>query len=96
MMSKVKYPDDIIRARIRSIDVAKNLEILSDGDEFIIKLFDDNHLVYEKLTDAFDEAASLILGDGPGDFVEFYQVEGVWCVDIAALNAEIHASRRRG
>lgn len=96
MMSKVKYPDDIIRARRESIDVAKNLEILGDGDEFIIRLFDGNHLACEKLTDAFDEAASLILGDGPGDFVEFYQIEGVWRVDIVALHAEIHASRRHG
>ena len=70
-MTRVKYPDDIIRVRREVIEVAENLEVRADGDEFIIELFKDEHSSHKKLIDALDEAASLILGDGPVDSVEF-------------------------
>lgn len=94
-MSKVKYPDDIIRARRQSIEVAGNLEIWLDGDEFILELFKDEYSSHEKLVDAFDEAASLILGDGPVDSVEFIQTDGVWEADMCSLRASIYAGRRK-
>lgn len=95
-MSKVKYPDDIVRARRQLIEVAENIEILVDGDEFVLELFKDEHSTHEKLTDALDEAASLILGDGPVDSVEFVQIDGVWSADMNSLRASLYPSRKNG
>lgn len=89
-MSKVKYPDDIIRSRRQSIEVAENLEIWADGDEFILELFKSNQSVHKELYDALDEAASLILGDGPVDSVEFIQTDGIWGADMNSLRASIY------
>lgn len=91
MMSRVKYPDDIIRARRQSIEVAKNLEIRLDGDEFVLELFGDEYSFHKKLVDALDEAASLILGDGSVDSVKFVPVDGVWCADMSSLHASLCA-----
>lgn len=93
-MSKIKYPDDIIRARRQSIEVAENLEIWADEDEFILELFKSERSVYKELADALDEAASLILGDGPVDSVEFTQAGGIWEADMNSLRASIYARRR--
>lgn len=92
----VKYPDDVIRARRQSIEVAENLEIWADGDEFILELFKDEHSTHKKLADALDEAASLILGDGPVDSVEFFQTDGVWGADMTALRADLYARKKHG
>lgn len=89
-MSKVKYPDNVVRARRQSIEVAENLEIWADGDEFILELFKDEYSTYRQLTDAFDAAASLILGDGPVDSVEFVQIDGVWGADMSSLRADLY------
>lgn len=94
-MSKVEYPDDIIRAQRQSIEVAENLEIWADEDEFIIELFKDEHAAYEQLTDALDEAATLILGDGPVDSVEFIWADGAWMADMSSLRASIKACRKK-
>ena len=94
-MSKIKYPDDIIRARRQSIEVAENLEIRADGDEFILELFKDVRSVHEELADALDEAASLILGDGPVDLVEFIQTDGIWEADMNPLRASLYARHRK-
>ena len=95
-MSKVKYPDDIIRARRQSIEVAENLEVHLDRGGFTLELFRDEHSFHEKLMDALDEAATLILGDGAVDSVEFFQTGGVWCVDMCALRNDLYARRRHG
>ena len=95
-MTKVKYPDDIVRARRQAIEVAENLEVWADGDEFILELFKDEHSAHKKLVDALDEAASLILGDGPVDSVEFFQTDGVWGADMASLRAELYTRRKHG
>ena len=95
-MGKVKYPDDVIRARRQSIEVAENLEIWADEDGFILELFRSEHSTYKKLTDALDEAASLILVDGPVDSVQFFQHDGVWCADMCALRADLYAGRKHG
>lgn len=95
-MSKVRYPDDVIRARRQSIEVAENLEVWADGDEFVLELFRDEHSAHKRLIDALDEAASLILGDGPVDSVEFVQSGGVWSADMGALRASIYARGGRG
>lgn len=95
-MSKVKYPDDVVRARRQSIEVAENLEIWADGDEFILELFKDEHSTHRKITDAMDEAASLILEDGPVDSVGFLQVNGVWVVDTRSLRSDLYARRKNG
>lgn len=89
-MSKIKYPDDIIRARRQSIEVAENLEIWADGDEFVLELFKSNQSVYKELVGALDEAASLILGDGPVDSVEFIQTDGIWGADMNSLRASLY------
>nr|DAV65848.1 MAG TPA: hypothetical protein [Caudoviricetes sp.] len=94
-MSKIKYPDDIIRARRQSIEVAENLEIWSSGDEFILELFKSGRSVYEELADALDEAASLILGDGPVDSVEFIQADGVWSADMNSLRASLYVRSKK-
>lgn len=93
-MTKVKYPDDIVRARREAIEVAENLEVWADGDEFVIELFKDEYSSHKKLIDALDEAASLILGDGPVDSVEFFQTDGVWSADMAALRADLYARKK--
>ena len=95
-MRKVKYPDDIIRARRQAIEVAGNLEIYRDGDEFVLELFRDEHSCYEKLSDALDEAADMILEGNSGDSVKFSQSEGVWRADMCALRADLYAGRKRG
>lgn len=95
-MSNVKYPDDVVRARRQSIEVAENLEIWADGDEFIIELFKDEYSTHKKLADALDEAASLILGDGPVDSVEFFQTDGVWGANMGSLRADLYARRKHG
>lgn len=95
MVSRVKYPDSIIRARRQSIEVAENLEIWPDGDEFILELFKDEYSSHEKLVDAFDEAASLILGNGPVDSVEFIQTDDVWRADMCSLRSSIYASNKK-
>lgn len=95
-MAKVKYPDDAIRARRQSVEVAENLEIWADGDEFILELFKDEYSAYERLSDALDEAASLILGNGPGDSVEFIQTDGVWGADMNSLRTSLYAGRKHG
>jgi hypothetical protein len=93
---KIKYPDDIIRDRRQAIEVAGNLEIYRDGDEFVLELFKDEHSSYKKLSDALDEAATLILEGSSVDFVEFFQYEGVWRADMCALRADLYARRRHG
>lgn len=95
-MSKVKYPDDVIRARRQSIEVAENLEIYQNEDEFVLELFKDKHSSYKKLTEALDEAATLILEDNSVDSVEFFQHEGTWCADVCALRADLYARRNHG
>lgn len=90
-MGGIKYPDDIIRARRQSIEVAENLEIYADGDEFVLRLFKSNQSVYKELVDALDEAASLILGSGPVDSVRFIQTDGIWVADMNSLRASIYA-----
>jgi hypothetical protein len=94
-MSKVKYPDDIVRARRQSIEVAENLEIWADGDEFILELFKSEQLIYKGLADALDEAASLILGDGFVDSVEFIQTDGIWEADMSLLRASLYARGKK-
>ena len=94
-MSKVKYPDDAVRARRQAIEVAGNLEIYQDGDEFVLKIFTQEHSSYRKLSDALDEAAALILGNNPVDSVEFLRSEGVWRADMCALRADLYAMRSR-
>lgn len=89
-MSKIKYPDDIIRAKRQAIEVADNLEIYLDRDEFVLELFKDKHSFYKKLSDALDEAATLILGGCSVDSMEFFQYEGVWRADMAALRADLY------
>lgn len=96
MMKKVKYPDDVVRARRQAIEVAENLEIWADGDEFVIELFKDEYSAHEELQGALDEAASLILEDGPVDSVEFAQIDGVWVVDMHSLRNDLYAKRRHG
>ena len=93
-MSKVKYPDDIVRARRQAIELADNLEIYRDGDEFVLELFKDEHSSYEKLSDALDWAATLILGDNSVNSVEFFSSEGVWRADMCALRADLYAGRK--
>lgn len=93
-MSKVKYPDDIVRARRQAIELADNLEIYLDGDEFVLELFKDEHSSYEKLSDALDEAATLILGNNSANSVEFSLSEGVWRADMCALRADLYAGRK--
>lgn len=90
-MAKVKYPDGIIRARRQAIEVAENLEVWVDGGEFVIELFKDEHSSHQKLGDALDEAATLILGDGPVDSVEFMEINGVWAANMHTLRADIYA-----
>lgn len=94
-MSKIKYPDDVIRSRRQSIEVAENLEIWADEDEFILELFKSEQSVYKELADALDAAASLILGDGPVDSVEFVQTDGIWGADMNSLRASIYARRKK-
>lgn len=94
-MSKVKYPDDIIRARRQSIEVAENLEIWADGDEFVLELLKSGQSFYGELVDALDEAASLILGDGPVDSVKFIQTDGIWRADMNSLRASIYARHEK-
>ena len=94
-MSKVKYPDDIIRARRQSIEVAENLEIWADGDEFVLELFKSRQSVYKELYEALDEAASLILGSVPVDSVEFIQTDGIWSSDMNSLRASIYARHKK-
>lgn len=94
-MSKIKYPDDIIRSRRQSIEVAENLEVWADGDEFILELFKSEQSVYKELYDALDEAASLILGDVPVDSVEFIQTDGIWVADMNSLRASIYVRRKK-
>lgn len=89
-MSKVKYPDDIVRARRQAIELADNLEIYRDGDEFVLELFKDEHSSYDKLSDALDEAATLILGNNPVNSVEFLSSEGVWRADMRTLRTDLH------
>ena len=93
-MSKVKYPDDIVRARRQAIELADNLEIYRDVDEFVLELFKDEHSSYEKLSDALDEAATLILGNNSVNSVEFSSSEGVWRADMCALRADLYAGRK--
>lgn len=93
-MTKIKYPDDIVRARRQAIEVAENLEVWVDNDEFVIELFKDEYSSHKKLIDALDEAASLILGDCPGGSVEFFQTDGVWSADMAALRADLYARKK--
>lgn len=95
-MSKVKYPDDIVRARRQAIELADNLEIYQDGDEFVLELFKDEHSSYKELSDALDEAASLILVDGPIDSARFFQHNGVWRADMRTLRADLYSRRRHG
>lgn len=93
-MNKVKYPDDVVRARRQAIEVAENLEIWADGDEFILELFKDEYSVHKKLADALDEAASLILEDGSVDSVEFFQTDGVWSADMVSLRADLYRMKK--
>lgn len=95
-MTKVKYPDDIVRARREAIEVAENLEVWADGDEFVIELFKDEYSSHKKLIDALDEAATLILGDGPVDSVEFFQTDGVWSADMTSLRADLYTRKKHG
>ena len=94
-MSRIKYPDDIIRSRRQSIEVAENLEIWADEDEFILELFKSERSFYKELAAALDAAASLILGDGPVDSVEFVQTDGIWGADMNSLRASIYARRKK-
>lgn len=94
MMSKVQYPDDIIRARRQSVEVADNLEIWFDEGEFIVELFGDEYSAHTELADALDEAASLILPSGPVDSVEFRQTAGVWTANLNTLRADLYARRK--
>lgn len=94
MKSKVKYPDDIVRARRQAVEVADNLEIYLDEDEWVLEIFKDEHSSYNELSDALDWAATLILGDCSVDSVEFLQHEGVWRADMYALRADLNARRR--
>lgn len=94
-MSRAKYPDDVVRARRQSIEVAENLEIWVDGDEFVLELFKDEHSTHKRLTDALDEAASLILGDGPVDSVEFVQIDGVWGADMNSLRSDLYTRGKK-
>ena len=93
-MNKVKYPDDVVRARRQAIEVAENLEIWADGDEFILELFKDEYSSHKKLADALDEAASLILEDGSVDSVEFFQTNGVWSADMVSLRADLYRMKK--
>lgn len=93
-MNKVKYPDDVVRARRQAIEVAENLEIWTDGDEFILELFKDEYSSHKKLADALDEAASLILEDGSVDSVEFFQTDGVWSADMVSLRADLYRMKK--
>jgi hypothetical protein len=93
-MNKVKYPDDVVRARRQAIEVAENLEIWADGDEFILELFKDEYSSHKKLADALDEAASLILEDGSVDSVEFFQTDGVWSADMVSLRADLYRMKK--
>ena len=95
-MTRVKYPDDIVRARRQAVEVAGNLEIYRDEDEFVLELFKDEHSSYKKLSDALDEAATLILEDGSVDSVEFVQSEGAWRADMCALLADLYVMENRG
>lgn len=94
-MSKIKYPDDIIKARRQSVEVAENLEIWADEDEFVLELFKSERSVFKELADALDEAASLILGEGPVDSVEFTQTDGIWGADMSSLRASLYARRKK-
>lgn len=93
-MTKVKYPDDIVRARRQAIEVAENLEVWADGEEFVVELFKDEYSAHKKLADALDEAASLILGEGPVDSVEFFQADSIWSADMAALRADLYVRKK--
>lgn len=93
-MSKVKYPDDIIRARRQSIEVARNLEIWVDGDEFVLELFNEEHSVHGDLADALDEAATVILEGQPVDSMRFVQIDRVWVADMSCLRASIYGRRK--
>lgn len=92
-MSKVKYPDEVIRARRQAIELSGSLEIYQDGDKHILCLFGDEYSSHEKLSDALDEAAALILEGNPVDSVEFFQSRGVWRADMVALRADLYARR---
>lgn len=94
-MSRIEYPDDIIRARRQSIEVAENLEIWADEDGFILELFKSEQSVYKELATALDEATSLILGDGPADSVKFIQTDGIWEADMDSLRASIYIRRKK-
>lgn len=93
-MSNVKYPDDVVRARRQAIEVAENLKVWINGKEFIVELFKDEHSVHKNIVDALDEAASLILGDGPVDSVEFTHTDGVWSADMTSLRASLYARKK--
>lgn len=95
-MGKVNYPDDVIRSRRQAIEVADNLEIWANEDEFILELFKDEHSVHEKLQSALDEAASLILWDEQVDSVRFIQIDGAWVVDMYSLRNNLYARRKHG
>ena len=94
-MSRVKYPDNVIGARRQSIEVAENLEIWADEDEFILELFKDEYSTHKRLTDALDEAASLILGDVSVDSVEFVEADGVWSADMNSLRASLYVRGKK-
>lgn len=94
-MSKVKYPDDIIRARRQSIEVAENLEIWVDGDEFVLELFKEEHSVHGSLADALDEAATVILENQSVDSMRFVQTDGVWGADMGSLRASLYPGRKK-
>ena len=95
-MRKIRYPDNVIRSRRQSIEVAKNLEVWADGDEFVLELFKDEHSTHKTLSDALDEAACLILGDEPVCSVRFSQTDGVWSADMDSLHASLYAWRKNG
>lgn len=94
-MIRIKYPDDIIRSRRQSIEVAENLEIWADEDEFVLELFKSEQSVYKELDAALDAAASLILEDLPVDSVEFVQTDGIWGADMNSLRASIYVRRKK-
>ena len=94
-MGKVRYPDDVIRARRQSIEVAENLEIRADGDKFILELFKEKHSVHGELSAAFDEAATLILSNQSVDSVSFVQTDKVWGADMSLLRASLYAMRKK-
>lgn len=94
-MRKVKYPDEVIRARRQAIEVAENLEVWADGEEFVLELFRGEHSAYEELDDALDAAASLILGDTPVDSVRFVPTDGTWRADMASLKTGLYARGKR-